>query len=132
MCGSSQTDRRDDTGSRDGLGSAKRNLGKVESHTNHPAGLSTPPLSSVTEGFLLTFGFLRRSLLLMMLSFIASESIINFFVIVSTAGQDDGGFALFSSPSYLLLITLVARKSYKYNCCAKKVITGETYKAESK
>lgn len=82
MCGSRQTDRRDDTGSSDGLGSAKSNLGKTDSHINHPAGLPIPLISVYCsllhdQGIPADLWLLRRSPLAMMLLFRAPVMILH-------------------------------------------------------
>lgn len=97
----------DDAGSRDGLRSATSNLGRAESHTNHPAGFLHHPhlhlLPFTAEGFPLTFGFSGGHFWTRCLSFPALEFRTNggftidqrFFFVLNIAGRNDGGSALF-------------------------------------
>lgn len=105
MAAGRRTDRRDEAGSRDGLRSANSNLGKAESHTNHPTSShSFTPLS--LPGIPTDLWLPWRSFLATVLSFPASaltagrgfiDLFFYFFLffVLNIAGHKDGGFALF-------------------------------------
>lgn len=97
----SQTDRdrRDNAGSRDGLRSARSNLGKANSHTLPPP---IHPRHFHDQGIPADLWLFSRSLLAKVLSLPATLMIlaevlllISLFFSLNLAGQDDGGFALF-------------------------------------